>query len=929
MDLNYTIDSNIVKENIIINDKVDSSEFEFNINAKNLIAKQNENGIKFYNINNQEELVFSIEKPYMYDKDGDDSRDIKLEFSEIKDGYKLKLTANKEWINSKDRTFPIVIDPIVNTSQVRTDIFDTFVRENDSENKYNNQFLRVGNNSGSVTRSFLKFNIPTFDTANTIIGASMNLVLFKASSSNQINVHNVTSEYSTSVSDGYVYSDLLWGNQPSYNTKIEDYEIVTGEDKVVSFDITRIVKEWYTTGANNGLMLKSNDESVADAIFWSSDMHDEYTDSRPVIQYSYINNSGLEGYWTYHSQNVGRLGTGYINDYNGNLVFEQPLISDSGNRMPVNISLIYNSKQKNNTDSNGTVLGFGNGWRLNLSQRIVKVTSSGEEYYKYIDSDGTEHYFKMDSESGKIKDLSGLDLTMELNYSNGYDNGYLIKDKKDNRYMFTESGYLYKIQDTNNNEMRLQYEGPKLKYIYDGAGRVTTLDLLDNGYLVGITDSSGKKISFRYNGIQLSTIIYPDEKISIINYDENDRLIEAQNYDGYKIRYEYSPGSDSKVTKAYEVFSDGETGKSLSINYGYNTTSFTDLQGRKEVYQFNNWGNTVSIIDANGSGTYYKYGEVGDVNKLQSNSKLQNTVINYLLNHNVEVSNTQWNFEQWGESQGTGEFSTEEKYLGNTSLKVTKSNEGSRSFFNQGVLLEKGKTYTFSAYVKAKDILSTVNKGAGIFVNYQNSDGNYSTVESSFLSASTDWERLYVTFTLPQDAASNIVYFRGGIIEGTGVTYIDSLQVEEGITFNRYNLVENPSLKANGNQANLIYWSTGETDNNDTIITSADSNYPSKIDSSKTAYKMTGIGNKSKEIHQEIPISGKKGDVFVAAGWARGESVPLKSGRYFALDVGIQKVDGSMQWHVIPFNEDTNEWQYAADKVIADSDYTGIKIYGL
>lgn len=346
IDLNYTVDSNIVKENIIINDKADSAEFEFSINTKNLIAKQNENGIKFYDINNQEKEVFSIEKPYMYDKKGDDSRNIKLEFKEVEDGYKLKIVADKEWINSKDRTYPVVIDPIVNTSQVRTDIFDTFVRQNDSENKYDNQFLRVGNNYGSITRSYLKFNIPTFDTANTITGAYMNLVLYNAPSENQINVHKVTSQYSTSASNGYVYGNLLWSNMPSYNNRIEDYEIVSGEDKWVSFDITRIVKEWYTSGVNNGLMLKSNDESISDAIFWSSDMHDAYRDYRPVIQYNYINNSGLESYWTYHSQDVGRLGTGYINDYNGNLVFEQPLISDSGNRMPVNISLIYNSKQK-------------------------------------------------------------------------------------------------------------------------------------------------------------------------------------------------------------------------------------------------------------------------------------------------------------------------------------------------------------------------------------------------------------------------------------------------------------------------------------------------------------------------------------------------------------------------------------------------------
>lgn len=930
IDLNYTIDSNMVKENIIINDKVDSSEFEFTIKVKNLVAKNVNGEIKFYDVNNQSIEVFSIEKPFMYDKVGSDSTNIKLEFEEVKEGYKLKLIADKEWINSSERSFPIVIDPIVSTSQVRTDIFDTFTRQNDSENKYSNQFLRVGNNSGSITRSFLKFNIPTFDTSNTITSAYMNLVLYNAPVANQVNVHKVTSSYSTSVSNGYVYSNLLWANMPSNNNRIEDYQVVSGSDKVVSFDITRIVKEWYTTGVNNGVLLKSNDESVADSIFWSSDMNDVYNDYRPVIQYNYINNSGLEGYWTYHSQDVGRLGTGNINDYNGNLVFTLPLISDSGNRMPVSLSLVYNSKQKNNKDIGGTPLGFGNGWRLNLSQRIVKATVSGQEYYKYIDGDGTEHYFTYDSASGKYKDLSGLDLTMQLSYDNGYDKGYLIEDKKNNKYIFTASGYLYKIEDSNKNSMSLQYEGATLKYIIDGTGRKTKLDVLSNGYLVGIIDSNGRRISLGYKGIQLNRIIYADNKESIINYDSNDRLIEAQNYDGYKMRYEYSSGVDSKVTKTYEVFNDGTTGQALNITYGYNTTTFKDLQGRKEVYQFNNWGNTISVIDSNGRGTYYKYGQVNNVNKLELTSKLQNTITNYLLNHNAEVLNTQWTYDYWTGSNGNGQFTTEDKYLGNTSLKITKSNATARSFFSQSVLLEKGKTYTFSGYAKAKGITSSM-KGAAIFVNYQNKDGSYSTVESNFLSGTTNWEKVSLTFTLPVDAASNSVYFRTGIVDGTGIAYFDCLQVEDGLIANRYNLVENPSFKTDGGKLGSLYWSASGYDSTNALLNSSDSTYPSIIDSYKTVYKMGGFSNKSKNVYQSIPVSGKKGDVFVASGWARGESVPLTkgSGRYFAIDVGIEKIDGTYQWVVIPFNEDTDEWQYASDRVIADSDYKRVIIYGL
>lgn len=53
---------------------------------------------------------------------------------------------------------------------------------------------------------------------------------------------------------------------------------------------------------------------------------------RPQIILTYVNNSGLESYWTYHSQDVRRAGTGYTNDYNGNVIFVHNDMSMSGNK---------------------------------------------------------------------------------------------------------------------------------------------------------------------------------------------------------------------------------------------------------------------------------------------------------------------------------------------------------------------------------------------------------------------------------------------------------------------------------------------------------------------------------------------------------------------------------------------------------------------
>ncbi|MBM7871484.1 RHS repeat-associated protein [Clostridium pascui] len=62
-----------------------------------------------------------------------------------------------------------------------------------------------------------------------------------------------------------------------------------------------------------------------------------------------------------------------------------------------------------------------------------------------------------------------------------------------------------------------------------------------------------------------------------------------------------------------------------------------------------------------------------------------------------------------------------------------------------------------------------------------------------------------------------------------------------------------------------------------------------------------------------------------------GNSVPTgeEGERYFALDIGIRKTDGTYQYKVVPFNEDSTGWQYAADAVIAEADYTEVNVYGL
>ena len=98
-----------------------------------------------------------------------------------------------------------------------------------------------------------------------------------------------------------------------YKRQVIDYEELD-KYRFFHWDVTKLVNKWYD-GQNNGLMIKYNNENTSFAAgFYSSD-YPTPEEGYPFIYINYRNTSGLEDYWTYHEQNVGRAGTGYVNDY--------------------------------------------------------------------------------------------------------------------------------------------------------------------------------------------------------------------------------------------------------------------------------------------------------------------------------------------------------------------------------------------------------------------------------------------------------------------------------------------------------------------------------------------------------------------------------------------------------------------------------------
>lgn len=782
--------------------------------------------------------------------------------------------------------------------------------------------LRVGYGDIGVSRAYLKFALPDIGPANRIIDARLDIATYVPNNNAiQINVHKVTQDWDS--------RNICWNNKPDYEWLVADYQMVASSNpEYFLWDITRIVKEWYgsddTKNKNYGVMLKNADESSGFNQFVSSDIQDYHQHARPKILLEYVNVSELEDYWTYHSANAGRAGTAYVNDYTGNVVLVHNDVSIGGNLTPIVINHVYNS---NNSTFND--IGFGNGWRTNYNQQIVYETLADNSHlYSYIDEDGTKHHF-LDDKNGGFKDRSGLDIKMTI-----VSGGFEIKDKKDNILKFNSNGHLTSIEDANSNKINIDLDAnSKIVRVYDDSNREVKFNYGTDGRLETlnyVNNANNTPMKYTYENGRLIAITYPDGKRSSYSYYEDGSINEIKNFDNLTVGLEYENSKIKRANKIKQYNATGILGEEISIKYEFNTTVFTDLKGNKDVYQFNNWGNTISITNSLGFAKYFDYKNDENVttNKMKEASRVQKITNNLLKNHNAEYDDY-WQNGGINGAPGSASFSIDASYYGKRSFKVEKPTTQDSYHMYQAVTLKKGSTYTLSGYVKTKDITAVNNKGARIFASTKDAANNTVYFESKTINGNTDWQRVETTFTLPENAASDIVYIALGITGESGTAYFDAVQLEEAEVANRYNLVENSDFSDG-----LKYWNFGSTDIYDNLVTMDDpntsqgsnSNSPKGLDSNR--FKFAGNAAKNKWAYQEVQINGKAGDVLTFNGWGKGNSVPLTKGgpRWFAIDLQFNYVNKPTEWKTLNFNPDSSQWQFASSSAKAKDDYRSVTV---
>jgi len=114
IDIEYLIYSNNIKESIIVNSRQDSYVYSFELKLNKLTALLNSDGSISLNDEETAEEKYNMPAPFMLDDNGELSENVHYTLTPSgKYKYVLTITADTEWINSKEREFPVTIDPTV------------------------------------------------------------------------------------------------------------------------------------------------------------------------------------------------------------------------------------------------------------------------------------------------------------------------------------------------------------------------------------------------------------------------------------------------------------------------------------------------------------------------------------------------------------------------------------------------------------------------------------------------------------------------------------------------------------------------------------------------------------------------------------------------------------------------------------------------
>ena len=954
-DIRYDVQSNKLKESIILDKKPNKHlKYTYTVTTKGLSAELIEgNVIEFFTGEDKtREVVFTMPAPLMFDSDNVTSYDISVALEKEADGvYTLTYTPNTDWLRSKERIYPVTIDPTVEYTPSASATQVACVT--DYNNYVNDRhYLRVGGYYDDFLgfigyESYLHIpEITNLPSGSIILNAQ--LKVFAKSASSEFSGKNIAIKQV--LSEWYTTQDYDFSH-PTLDNRISDWASVSSDDigNYISFDVTSLYRRSWNNGYEwGGYGVKFVDLSGDPFSYvtlegkspdYSSDPHPAYIELDIVNQNGYANNSKSR------TIDLESAGIAYINDFTGHLSLIRDDIGYGGNVMPVDFKMIYNNYEHDEINMGfGDIAAYGKGWRSNYSQKIKYIdTGVSNPYYEYITADGSVTYFEKVLEDTEITTETDRS-TIFADTTNGayticvgtdYDDytSLYIKGDINQKYYFDSFGRLIKIagnmEKTDNitstsggttaepGVIRIFYvsnanaNAMAISHIYDGAGRKYNFVYKPNEYrlwviqYMGTGSTSLASVTYEYNDDNTVYRVCQSDGRNIYYTWDNGVMTETKSYDGRRCTFGYHRDLLGNFVNEIKLYgADGTLGQSISAVRDTNSVVYTDNNtGKTETIYFDYNGNPVNmnVITSNSEGemtvAYYEKPNLGSpTSQLVSYTDVQNTVYNYIKDGYGATTLNSWN----AIPENSIALSSDYAKFGSQSFKL---NDNAETLYQDINLAETG-TYTLSAYAKANDggIASLSVSGiSGVVDNIIDS--------AASTSSTSDNQRICYTFDVTTAGTVRVCLNRSG----TASVYFDGIQLEKGDIAHKVNLVAD-----SGFDNNWLYW------RHNGYIDSISIQSETKNETVNKYLRITSECDE-KIVYQSLPVAGSEGDTYTFGGWIKKPYAT--SPRDYDIKAQFYNGDTAVGEEAnIVLRPGNNGWIYMISKITADAPYTSLKI---
>ena len=578
VDLKYEVLDDKLKESIVINELQDNYQYDFELDIGDLVPSFNKENSTL-ELKENDKIIYRLLSPYMVDNKKDYSNDCAYEIEQNENKLNIKLTCSSEWINSPDRTLPIVIDPTIEIIQNEdfkiTGISNrlTYVSPNKTERLGKYQSL-----NGSVFWEGLSISINCDNIRNnlerdnkTILSATLILPV----QSNE-------------------YHKILDGKYVFYTNSEVIKEISTNVDKQITLDVTDIVLN--KTGIQE-IMLRHSDDpyllikslSYCNSTSVLKDATQDYLiisnlneDGEPFATLSFDYKENDNNYDEKIEFNNGQAGITRINIRNNSLTHEHDNATIKQNNLSLNVKHLFDSNVEEN-------IGLGKGWKTNLHQTLIKENDINNlfgykkityndgyrkyyfrDYFTYIDLNNVKHYLR--------KEDVYLDFDQKLKYKENDDRIYEVKYecKSDNDMIYISGSNLTEYLTQNDFKYKVKY----IIYYKNGtivSSKYDNSNIISNGYAHYYLNDKNEKIYVSFKDIiKEEYLLKYINRAGIkkdINLDYNKPLDFCVDDQGY-----YLQNVDTNFTK-----------ERLTIDFSFDTEqSFNDIYYNEDIKNINN-----------------------------------------------------------------------------------------------------------------------------------------------------------------------------------------------------------------------------------------------------------------------------------------------------------------------------------------------------